>query len=450
MQHEIKDVTQCVKELTFKVPKETTQKDYEEIVRSFKQYVVVPGYRKGKAPLSMIARMFEGQIKETLINDKLPLYLKEILEKNDINPIAEPVLKKFDWEPGKELEAVVTYEITPQVDIKNYTGLKIPYMEVDQQEDQAESFINDQREKMVEFKAKEGGVVSEDSAISYELYDTPSKDENQESKADDSNKDENEQADDTKDYDHYIVSKKEFGDDFTNAVIGMSIGNTAMVKVPDEDGVYEEKTVKITKIYDVEYPELNDEFAKIFDYESMDKLREGIQKEFTAYIERERLKNKVMAINEALLENNPFDVPPTPVKQFAKNLAGDYGKRYKGSVEIDSMIEIFTPMAEQQMKTYLLHKDLLEKINPEPKKEDESKLLQEYAQQLQLSVDDLLKKDPDVTKKPEFVEKLKEKALYSYLIENNELYPKKPEPESEEEEAPGKGKEAEEKTQQKE
>ncbi len=447
MQTEIKNITQCLKELTITVPKEKAKKDYEEIVRNFKNYVVVPGYRKGKAPLSMVVNMFGSRLKETYLKEKLSEYITEVFKEKDINPINEPEVKSLDWEPDTDLNATITYELSPQIELKQYTGLKIPYLEVQKKKENIDSFILQQQEAMAEMTENQGAKICKDHAISFEVTEIDNQTTKDQVEEESENKQKiNPENSDPETYKQVILTKNNFGEEFTKNVVGLAVGDTTEAVIKSQTGEDEKKKIKITHIYDVKLPDLNEDFAKTFDFATMDELRTGIEKELENYVESETLKNQILAIDQALLENNPFDLPPTPVANYAENLAEGYAKNY--NIPLDNCIEILKPAAEQEMKKYLFYNYLQETIKIEPNKEEEETLLKEFADQLKISVEDLIKRDPDVTKKPEFVQKLKDKALYRYLIENNELYPK--EPEQEEPEDPEKdkqqGKEQEEKT----
>ena len=85
--------------------------------------MTVPGFRKGKAPRSIIEKMYgKGVFYETAINDIIPGAYSDAVTESGISPVAQP---EFDIvsldDEGLVLSAKVY--VKPEVAIADYIGL---------------------------------------------------------------------------------------------------------------------------------------------------------------------------------------------------------------------------------------------------------------------------------------------------------------------------------------
>ncbi|NQT65542.1 MAG: hypothetical protein HQ554_05130, partial [FCB group bacterium] len=145
MKTSIKETSQCVRELTITIEAENAITDYNKIVNQYKKYVAIPGFRKGKAPISMIEKSFGPQIKEEYYNQKLGEYYKEAIDTENIHPINQGEASDFDWEKGKDLVVTFKYEVMPEIKIENYKGLKIPFEPVKFKNEMVEATLDEYR-----------------------------------------------------------------------------------------------------------------------------------------------------------------------------------------------------------------------------------------------------------------------------------------------------------------
>jgi trigger factor len=98
---------------------EAIEKAYRRVARE----VVIPGFRKGKAPRSMVERYFGREMVVDEANRKLmdDLY-RQAIEQEDLVPVGEPSLDSIEPDP---LQFVVTVPVYPTVDPGNYLGVRV-------------------------------------------------------------------------------------------------------------------------------------------------------------------------------------------------------------------------------------------------------------------------------------------------------------------------------------
>ena len=416
MQSEIKDISGCVKEITITVPKEEAQSDYASVIKDFSKYVVVPGFRKGKAPLSMVVNVFGSRIKEIYLNDKVSEYFEKAMKDKEIEPLFDPQVIDVKWEPNEELVAIFRYEITPEIEIEKYTGLNVEFSELELSEEIVNKFIDRYR--------KRNPIIDKDiQAVDKECYVifTPNLSE-----------DGMGEKDFAPELASVEMANHTLGEEFDKNVIGAKIEDIINTSVELETNKKLQVSLKVSKIIKIVYPDVDEEFAKNEGFSSLEDLYSFARKEVLDHIQSENENNKKTAMNLALIEANDFDLPPTSIVEFSKKTAQPYSDYYNKPV--DELAKEYYGIATYEMKTYFIVNKLLEMLQIDEKEEDKNAVIEEMAQELKLSTEEFLKRNPDVTNQPEFVERLDKKRLYNYLFENNNWVAEKEKEEKEEKE----------------
>jgi trigger factor len=125
MQVSITDVTDVDKEVEISTTPEELDPHFEEAYRKYQATASLKGFRKGKAPMSMIRQIYGESIRyssiDTIAND---LYRQAMVER-DIRPIGDPVLTTIDYKPESGLNFRIRYEVLPNFELGSYRGVKI-------------------------------------------------------------------------------------------------------------------------------------------------------------------------------------------------------------------------------------------------------------------------------------------------------------------------------------
>ena len=98
---------------------------FEKAYENYRKKIEIKGFRKGKAPLPMVKRLYGESIEyeslDTVAND---LYRKVAEEKN-LKVIGEPKLVDINYKRGESLRFKIKYEVRPEIQFKEYKGLKV-------------------------------------------------------------------------------------------------------------------------------------------------------------------------------------------------------------------------------------------------------------------------------------------------------------------------------------
>ncbi len=320
----VEDLGSCRKKLTVHIPVEDVKKEYQRVIQDLRKDLTVPGFRKGKASISTIRRRFKQKISDDVKEKLLESSLKDAFVEQKISPAGSPTMdiKSIKVAEDQPVEYDVEVEVLPSVEITNYKGVEISKSAVGK-------VSEPQISQMLE-------ALQRNNAINEPIEDD----------------------------DHVIVNKdsvtinfrrtfngEPFGEPVENYTFWLGVENVLpelsrnvfgkkkgehvdfSVKYPEE---YEDKSfagktmqfsVDIVNIENVVLPEIDDEFAKDLEAESLDELRERVKESLKAQFELDAIAVTKHRLLMKIAEPFSFEVPPSLIK--------DQKKRYPDKKEED-------------------------------------------------------------------------------------------------------------------
>src|ERR1700722_17385296 len=90
----------CRRELDLEIPAETVQKAVKRVSKEFARVARVPGFRPGKAPITLIQRRFAEDIKGEELQSLVPEQVEKAVTESKLVPVTQPQIDKVDSEEG--------------------------------------------------------------------------------------------------------------------------------------------------------------------------------------------------------------------------------------------------------------------------------------------------------------------------------------------------------------
>ncbi len=314
--------------LEIEVPAETSKKAYDKVVNNLLRTVRLPGFRPGKVPKAVLMQRFgkqtvNGEVLQELVDNALKDALKqesiEAIGNYQLKTSFEELLEQF--EPGKVLTFQAAVDVQPEVKLKSYSGFELQAEEVKPDLEQVATTLDGYRSQVATLvPVEDRGVQQGDVAVvSYHGRYTPEDGEEQDVPGGQA---ENFQME---------VETDRFIPGFVEGVIGMKPGETKELSVQFPDDYNAEElagcaakfSMTVHEIKERELPDLDDEFAKEIsdgDYETIDALREMLEKRFTDEAADKTKQNKEMAILGELLNQVDVDLPETLIDREIESM----------------------------------------------------------------------------------------------------------------------------------
>ncbi len=413
MKSEITDISQCIRELKIIIEPQEALDEYNKVLKTFKNYATVPGFRKGKVPLSMIEKQFGESVKKEFINEKLNDYYKKAIDEQKVKPINQGEAVNVEWEKGKELIATFKFEVMPEVKITKYKKINVPFEEIKFCESMIDETIKDFQSRMANEITPE--ISEKDDIISAEIGFL------------------NDKGKLTKSINrNFILGNNSYSKLFNSNLTGKKTGDEIKTKLFTKNQKCEDEEindtlkdkeflVKVNSIKRKILPEINDEFAKDIEYDSLKDLKEKVADE----LELKLIKDNEQRFNESaitvLIEENKFDLPPSLIKKQAEDMVKPYAEKNK--IDINKMIPVYMSIAEYKLKQYLILEELKKMEKIQVTDEDKEDIIAEFAGNLKMEVDKYKEMYKKQIENEEFKYLIEERKIMRFLKENSKIIP---------------------------
>ena len=351
-------------ELQFSIDKATFDKATDAVYRKQVKNMTIPGFRKGKAPKSVVEKMYgAGIFYEDAINDLLPEAYSAALAEAAIDAVGYPEFDIVSLDDNGLVMSAKVY-VKPDVTVKDYLGMEIEKTVEAVTDEEIDNEINMVRERNSrEIEITDRAVENGDTVIfDYAGYcDGVAFDGG------------------TAEKQSLLIGSGHFIPGFEEQIIGKNIGEEFDVNVtfPEEyhaaelAGKAATFKCKLHGINKIELPELDDDFAKdVSEFDTFDEYKADVK----AKIEKRHETNADMQVENTimtkLIEALEDEIPETMFEAEVENCVRDYDNnlrmrgldlntyfKYTG-LDLDKLREQMRPQAENQVKGRLI----LEKI----------------------------------------------------------------------------------------
>lgn len=351
--------------------------EFDKAYRSVKKKARVHGFRPGKAPLSIIRRIYGNSVAAEVADNLIKSYLFSAISDNELRPISTPVLEASALPKegeGYSFSAVV--DLMPEVDIVGYKGLKLSYKESEPQEE----LIDNELKNLQRNQAKTKSVEPDTTAAEGHLVTF-----NQKALTSDDQPIEEMNAEGIS----AELGGGQLYPELEKALVDRKVGESSetTITLPEDhdSAALAGKPIKVqlhvTNIQELQLPDMDDEWAKDLGLESMADLKGKITERVVAEIERYKRHQLESGIFEQLRAKNDFEVPPAIVDQIIDGMiesASKADKKTLAKLKADeSFRKRFRDDAIKQAKNTVILMDVIKKESLEVKDEDIEKHLNE-------------------------------------------------------------------------
>ena len=351
-------------ELQFSVDKATFDNAVNAVYRKQVKSISVPGFRKGKAPRSIIEKMYgTGVFYEDAINDLIPEAYTEAAKESGLEIVGQPEFDVVSLDDNGLVLSAKVY-VKPEVEIKDYLGIEVEKdvaPVTDEEVDKEIETIRERNSREIDVTDR-AAEMGDTAVIDFEGFCDGVAFEG------------------GKGTDYALkLGSGSFIPGFEEQVVGKSIDEEFDVNVtfPEEyhaadlAGKPAVFKVKIHAITRVELPELDDDFAKdVSEFDTFDEYKADLKAKIEKRHETAADNQVENALVEALIEKLEAEIPEAMFEAETENYVRDYDTRLRSQgldlktyfkytgMNLDSLREQMRPQAERQVKARLA----LEKI----------------------------------------------------------------------------------------
>ena len=337
------------------LPAERIEKEIETRLRKVGRTVRIKGFRPGKIPPKVVRQRYGGQIRQEVLSELVQKSYSDAVIQENLTPAAGPRIVPEASGDGKDFAYVATFEVLPEVKLKDLDKIEVEKPEVEISDDDREAMILNLRKQKATFEsveraAKEGDrvIVDFDGTLKGEPVKGGKGKEVP-----------------------VTLGQGQMLPDFEKALYGVKPGEekTFKVKFPkdyhaeDLAGQKVEFAIKVHRVEEEKLPPLDDSLAELYGVEEggLEQLRADV----VSNMEREAAEKVKADVKEqvmnALLELNPIDIPSSLTHEEMHSRQHEAMRRL-GIDDHDKAppVENFRPGAERSVRLGLLMRQLIE------------------------------------------------------------------------------------------
>lgn len=389
MSLQVENLEKNMAKMTVEVPAENLEKAIKTAFNKNKNRFNIPGFRKGKAPLAMIEKMYGPEVfYEEAANLVLDESYPEAAKESNLEIVSRPEIDIVQIEKGKTFIYTATVAVKPEVTLGDYKGIQVEKASAEVTDEDVENELKRVQNQNSRLLTIEDRPVQDgdQTVIDFDGYVDGKRFEGGKSE----------------DY-PLTIGSHSFIDTFEEQLIGKNIGEECEVNVtfPEEYHAKElagkpavfKVTVKEIKMK--ELPDLNDEFAEeVSEFETLDEYKADIKSKLLERKQKEAATENENRVVEKVVENASMEIPEKMLETQVQTMINDYARRMQSQgmsmdqymqytgMTLESLKEQTKPQAEKSIRTRLALEAVVKaediKVSEEAVEEELQKMADTY------------------------------------------------------------------------
>ena len=378
--------------IVVEIDKELMEKGVNAAYMKARKQIMIPGFRKGKAPRKMIEAMYGAHVfYEDGLEEIFPEVYQFAVIEQEVKAIGRPSLTDMDINAENIVTITLTTEVYPEVTLGQYKGLEIEQAPVEVADAQVEAELNRMAQNVASTETVEKAAELGDTAnIDFEGFDN--------GVAFDGGKGEN--------FDLKLGSGQ-FVPGFEEQVVGMTAGEEKDINITFPEDYAADLAgkpvvfhVKLNKVSVTTVPALDDEFAKdVSEFETLEELKADIRAKALENAEKQAKTAFENAAVEKAAELATVDMPSALIESELDNqmerfayqlqMSGYSMEQYAQMMggDVSTMRNAFRPAAEKQAKINVTLAKIVEAEGITVADEDVAEEYEALAKQYELEVE---------------------------------------------------------------
>ncbi|MCR6654036.1 MAG: trigger factor [Cellvibrionaceae bacterium] len=358
MQVSIETTSGLERRLTVGVPANVIDQEVNKRLQEAAKSVRLNGFRKGKVPFKVVRQKFGSGVRQEVLGDTINRSFQEAVRQKDLKPAGQPRIEPKQFDEGKDLEYVATFEVFPEISLREIDGIQITQLEADISEQDIDEMIETLR------KSQAGWAIAERAAqdgdrVNIDFVGTKDGEEFEGGSA--------------KGYTLQLGSGSMIPG-FEAGIVGMAAGETKALPLtfPEDyqvDALKDaavEFSVTLNNVSEQQLPELNDSFFASFGISEggLEKFRTDVRENMER--EKERMvKTKVkVQVLDSLLDANQVETPKSLVQNEIDVLRQQAIQQYgqlSSRLDVRSLLpdDLFRKRAERRTALGLLISEIV-------------------------------------------------------------------------------------------
>lgn len=404
MSVKVENLEKSMAKLTVEVEAAEFDKALVKAYNKTKNRFNLPGFRKGKAPMAMIEKMYGVEVfYEEAVNTVLDATYPEAMKESGLDIVSRPEIAVDQIGKGQNLVYTATVAVKPEVTLGEYKGVTVEKADTTVSAKEVTERLNRELEKNARVVDVDREIKTDDTATidfvgSVDGVEFP--------------------GGKGEDY-PLTIGSGTFIPGFEDQLIGHKTGETVDVNVtfPEEYGAKDLAgkaalfKVTIKGVKEKQVPAADDEFAsEVSEFDTLDEYKKDLKKTIKEEKEKQAAAANENAVVAKVVENATLEIPAPMVEMQVEQMYYDYQMRLQQQgIPMDQYLQItgltkekleeqMKPSAENNIKTSLVLEAIQKQENIEASDEKVDEEFKKIAEQYKMKYEDLVKTVTDSQK----------------------------------------------------
>ena len=378
--------------VTIEIARDEFQTALDKAYAKIRKDIMIPGFRKGKAPRKFVERMYGSQVfYEDAVNEIFPEIYKAAITEQEIKAVGQPSVTDMQTPEDGSVVLTVSTELYPEVTLGEYKGIEVPKETVSISKAEVDAELGRMQDRnarieTVDREAKTGDTV----VLDFEGF--------VDGVAFEGGKGEN--------YD-LTLGSHQFIPGFEEQVVGHSAGEEFDINVTFPEEYAEELKgkdatfkIKLHEIKQKELPELDDEFVKdVSEFDTLDELKADTKKKMLDHKQEHADEDFEHAVLDQLPALVTAEIPQLMFDRAAQEEFDEFNYRLQSQgidfdtylnytgMERDAMMAMYREQAETNVKTRLALEKIVELEQIEPAEDEIEAEYAKLAENYKMDID---------------------------------------------------------------
>ncbi|MCB1672234.1 MAG: trigger factor [Gammaproteobacteria bacterium] len=365
MEISVEATNELERKMTIAVPSGEVDSAVNARLAEAARTVRLNGFRRGKVPLKVVKSKFGKGVRQEVIGELMNQSYYEALTQKNIRPASQPRIETNEVNEGKDLEFTATFEVYPEIELPDFSTLKVEKLVAEVNDKNIDDMIETLREQRQVWEEVDREAATDDR-VNIDYVGRRDGEEFKGGSAKGAN---------------LVLGSGRMIPGFEDGLLGKKAGDSVTLDLTFPENYHNKELagqatqfdVTVNSVAEQVKPELNDEFFASFGVEEGG--IESFRKEVAGNMEREmkaaarnKLKNKLL---DALLKTCQVQVPPSLIAGEIRNLRSQALQRMGAGAgqNVDPSLlpdELFREQAVRRVTSGLLLGEVISSQNLEP------------------------------------------------------------------------------------
>jgi len=291
--------------LKVEIPVDEVKAEFEKVYKGLVKSASVPGFRKGKVPLTIIKTRYGELAKEEVMRQLISSSFYDAIKEKNLEILTEPLVEEAKLKSEEPLSYKATFEVRPEIKLGDYNKLKLTKKTKKITEKDLDASLKDIQERFAQYLTVEKKELSPKDYAFVDIKVTEGGKEtlNREGVT-------------------IHIDDEGFGKGFSEKVTGLKKGEERefTLKLPVKEGDKDVKKeikfwIKLREVKEKRLSPIDDELAKDVGLDSLEKLKADIQKRLEAFEEEKVYRELIRQIDEHILSVGELSPSESAVKK---------------------------------------------------------------------------------------------------------------------------------------